>query len=66
MENNLDLIKKDLRDIKLEITFIKDLILDDESGLEVSDEVVREIEKSRKKEGKDLVSHDNVFKRFCE
>ena len=36
MENTLDLIKKDLDEIKVEITFIKEHILDDEAGLDVS------------------------------
>ena len=62
MENTLDLIKKDLDEIKVEITFIKEHILDDEAGLDVSEE---EIKESRKKKGKDLVSHEEVFKRYC-
>ena len=63
MEKNLDLIRKDLNDIKVEITFIKELILDDEATLEVNDDVVKEVEESRKKE--DLVSHKEVFEKYC-
>ncbi len=65
MENTLDLIRKDLSEIKVEITFIKEHILDDEAGLEVNEKVVKEVEESRKKKGKDLVSHEEVFKRYC-
>lgn len=65
MENTLDLIRKDLNEIKVEITFIKEHILDDEAGLEVNEKVVKEVEVSRKKKGKDLVSHEEVFKRYC-
>jgi len=65
MENTLDLIRKDLDEIKVEITFIKEHILDDEARLEVSEKVVKEVEVSRKKKGKDLVSHEEVFKRYC-
>ncbi len=65
MENTLDLIRKDLDEIKVEITFIKEHILDDEAGLEVSEKVVKEVEESRKKKGKDLVPHEEVFKRYC-
>jgi len=61
----MSLIRKDLNDIKLEIAFIKEILLDDEAGFEVSDEVVNEIEESRKKKGKDLVSHEEVFKKYC-
>ncbi len=63
MENNLNLIRKDLNEIKVEIAIIKELILDDEAGLEVTDEVVREVEESRSE--KDLISHSEVLKRFC-
>jgi len=65
MENNLSLIRQDLNAIKVEVAFIKDWLLDDEANLEVSDLVVREVEESRKKKGKDLISHEEVFKRFC-
>lgn len=65
MENNINLIRKDLKEIKVELAFIRDWILDGESGLEVSDEVVNEVEESRKNKGKDLVSQEEVFKRFC-
>ncbi len=65
MENTLDLIRKDLNEIKVEITFIKEHILDDEAGLEVNEKVIKEVEASRKKKGKDLVSHEEVFKRYC-
>lgn len=61
----MSLIRKDLNDIKVEIAFIKDILLDEEAGLEVSDEVVREVEESRKKKGKDLIPHEEVFKRYC-
>lgn len=65
MENNLDLIREDLNEIKIEISFIKNWILDDEAEFEVSEEVVNEVEESRKKEGEDLISHEEVFKKFC-
>jgi hypothetical protein len=61
--NNLDLIKKDLDEIKIEISFIKKWILDDEAGLEVSDEVINEVEESRKR--KDFIPHEEVFKKYC-
>ena len=66
MGSDMGLIKKDLNEIKSEIAFIKELLLDDEARFEVSDEVVREVEESRKMNGKDLVSHDEVFKKFSE
>ena len=65
MENTLSLIRKDLNEIKVEITFIKEHILDDEAGLEISDDVIKEVKESRKKKGKDLVSHGEVFKKYC-
>jgi len=65
MENNLPLIRKDLEEIKSEIVFIKEILLDDEAGLEVNDEVVREVEKSREKNGADLVPHEEVFEKYC-
>jgi len=65
MENNLNLIRKDLNEIKIEIALIKDWILDDEFGLEIADEVVEEVEESRKKNGRDLISHEEVLKKFC-
>ena len=37
---------------------------DDESDLEVSDEVVKEVEESRRQKGKDLVAHKEVMKEF--
>ncbi len=64
MDNDINLIRKDLHEIKVEIDFIKNNLLDDEAGLEVSDEVVKEVEESRKKKGKDLVSHEEVFKKY--
>lgn len=65
MEGNMGLIKKNLNEIRSDIAFIKEFLLDDEAGLDVSDEVVREVEESRKMDGKDLVPHEEVFKRFC-
>ena len=64
MENDLNLIRRDLNEIKIEIALIKEWILDDEFGEEVSKEVVDEVEKSRRKNGKDLVSHEEVLKKF--
>ena len=61
----MNLIKKGLNEIKIEISFIKDLILDNEAGLEISEEVIKEVEESRRKEGKDLVSHEEVLKKYC-
>ncbi len=65
MENELSLIRKDLNEIKVELTFIKEHILDDEAELEVSDEVAKEVENSRNNED-DLVPHEEVFKKYCE
>jgi len=65
MAQEIDLIRKDLNEIKVEIALLRELLVDDEAGLEVSDEVVREVEESRKRKGKDLVSHEEVFKRYC-
>jgi len=65
IEKSIESIKKDLDEIKAEISFIKKLFLDEEQGLEVSEEVMNEIEESRKKKGKDLISHFEVNKKFC-
>lgn len=65
MGEDIETIKKDLNEIKLEINFIKEWLIDDEANLEVSDEVVREVEESRKGGDNDLVSHEEVFKKYC-
>ena len=65
MDSDIKLIRKDLHEIKVEIDFIKNNLLDDEFGFEISDEVVEEVKKSRKDNGKDLISHEEVFKKYC-
>ena len=64
MGNDISLMRKDLNDIKAEIALIREILSDDEAGLEVGDDVVKEVEDSRKQEGKDLVGHEEVFKKY--
>ncbi len=60
----IDLLRKDLNELRLEITLIKEQ-LSEEEGLEVSDAVVKEVNDSRDLNGEDLVSHEEVLKRYC-
>lgn len=57
----LERIHEDLLMIKKEIDYIKAMI---EEDFELADGVVEEIEKSRKRQKKEFVSHEDMKKEF--
>lgn len=59
---SLESLRKDLNDLKIDISIIKGYLIDDELNLEVSDEVVEEI-KEAKKRGK-FYSQEEVESMF--
>ena len=64
--DKLNRLERDILTIKIEIEDVKDILIDDECGLEVSDDVEKEIEESRNCDGRDMISHEEVMKRFVD
>ena len=54
-------IHEDLIGLKMEMEHIKTLVQED---LQLSDELIKEIEESRKRPKKDFISHEDIRKEF--
>ena len=60
--NRLEKIENEIGMLRKAVESIQEYLIDDEAGLEVSDEVVREVEEARKSD--DEISHEDVVKEF--
>ena len=57
----LERIHEDILDLKEEIKDLKNLMMED---FELSDDLVKEINESRKRSKKDFISHEEMGKEF--
>ncbi len=70
MESTIQVNKKDLQKLVEEIASLKQMIEEisesvAENNLELSDDVIQEIEEAKKAPEKDFVSHEDVLNEFC-
>ncbi len=61
-ETSLEQINENVLALKKRVEEMKELLIEDE--LELSDEVVKEIEESRKKPESSFVSHEDIMAEF--
>lgn len=61
---SLESLNQNILNLVNSVESLKKQLIDDEINLEISDEVLGEIKESREMKGKDLVSHEEVMKKY--